>query len=635
MVFLEKNIQVLNQEQKGFGSFAAETAFDSEGQVKVASAKDGTVVFHYERDGKIWRLNSAYRPVAEAEKWAGQYEYVGIGRCYILYGLGTGSFLRSLLLRCCEDARIFVYEPSLPIFSEAMKHCELEELFADSRVSLGVGDGLGASLYSWLDRYVTKENDRQLLICVHPVYDQLFPEKLLWVRQERKALTDRLTAAANTKNAYGKRVVLNTWKGLQRFTKDQHAWLLKDYPSDRLCEALKQKRPAILVSTGPSLSKSIDWLRMLSKQHKVVIFAADSALRYLINRGIRPDFVVTIDPVKWPVHFSKEESHDIPVFLRFDSNYKIIEQQTGDLIYFGGTPYPVDLFAALGVDVEKSFALDTGGSVATAAFTLCRMLGFEKIVLVGQDLCYDGEYTHVGNVVSVDEKKQGFGKVWIPGNDQEKVLTRQDWLRYLKWFEKELRLNPQLEVMNATSGGARIAGTRRMTLKKLYEELEGGIVEVSTQMEESVDTPIIQTNEPLLCSSELQKLRTQLRQELDAQEGIVMNLIAELSEASSSCADLQVLCQNENQTYQQLCQSRAYLDAARRVQQFLTKLETLPIASFLELLISEDEESQVYVLSGDPLLDELQTWRELYTYFEQLKKASKELMNFISDASIS
>lgn len=676
MNFCKKNIAALIKYQPGFDTIyhdvsrgiarntivesslddstsSNEPAFDICGQVSAASARDGSTILYYEAEGKNWRLNSAYRPAAEAEKWAGQFEYSGIERRFLLFGLGNGSFLRSMLQKCSPDAKIYVYEPSLTIFFGAMEACDLKEIFEDERVCIGVGEAFGTSVYSWLDQYVTRENDKQLLLCIHPIYEQIFPEMLTKYKQERKALTDRLIAASNTKRAYGKSVVRNTLYNLHRFSKDERAFLLTDYRSERMENALREGVPVVIVSTGPSLSRSIEGLRKLSEQKKVLIFAVDSSLRYLLHRGIHPDYVVTIDPVKWPKHFSMEESHNIPMFLRFDSNDKIVEQQTGDLVYFGGVQYPGDLFASLGADVNQCFAEDTGGSVATAAFTVCLMLGFEKIVLVGQDLCYDGQYTHAGNVVSVDEKKQGFGKVWIPGNMQEQVLTRQDWLRYLRWFEQKIREYPKLEVWNATEGGARIAGTKRITLTDLYEELEKAgqmtstieLDSVNLQQKESVhltnscissdskDT-VIKCKHSEISASSLGEftpryLRQRLQMVLEEQEGTLREIEEDLERTGQSCTRLQELCQIENMTYQQLCQNSLYLESARQVQQFLAKLEMLPIASFLELLIPEDQESKVYELSGNPVFDELQTWIQLGEYFEQLRIASNELLGFM------
>lgn len=40
---------------------------------------------------------------------------------------------------------------------------------------------------------------------------------------------------------------------------------------------------------------------------------------------------------------------------------------------------------------EKLGESHTGGSVATDAFSLAEFLGFQKIILIGQDLAYTGE----------------------------------------------------------------------------------------------------------------------------------------------------------------------------------------------------------------------------------------------------
>ena len=62
---------------------------------------------------------------------------------------------------------------------------------------------------------------------------------------------------------------------------------------------------------------------------------------------------------------------------------------------------------------------NVGGSVATAAFNVCLLLKFNRIILIGQDLAYSGDVTHAGGVtnnVNIDAsiKKELESKTLFP-----------------------------------------------------------------------------------------------------------------------------------------------------------------------------------------------------------------------------
>ena len=420
----------------------------------------------------------------------------------------------------------------------------------------------------------------------------------------------------------------------------------------------------MILSSGPSLAKSIEPL--LKLQGKAVFFAVDSSVRYLLGKGIQPDYLVTIDPLKWPKHFQPERCRKLPVFCRFDSNFKLLEEQKGPLIFFGGTEY-----ARMLAGEEALFVADTGGSVATAAFSLCQAVGFSEIVLVGQDLCYDGEKTHAGGVISPDEKKQGFGKTWIPGNLSEKVQTRQDWYRYLKWFENEISLHPECKVWNATAGGAKIEGAEWKSLEAIAEKLEkrdsgrtegngyfsenrspqesgrswmeltgtsgqksaGAASEASTDSlpgEQHGNSRIdLQDSQHRNSSKDLQDRTAWTKQEiskyLEGEPELLAQLKALISQARRDCETLKNACRLPQLTIEQWKAFLAASEENQRVSGLIAQLEQLPVYYLLDLLLPEETTSGMYELTGNPMEDEYQTWQQMEKFFAALGGALKVL----------
>ena len=128
--------------------------------------------------------------------------------------------------------------------------------------------------------------------------------------------------------------------------------------------------------------------------------------------------------------------------------------------------YVQELFAMNGKEI---YQLPGGGSVATLAFSLVCHLGFDKIILVGQDLAFTGNKSHADGTfketMAVEDTKDF---LMVPGNVEKMVPTREDFDNYRKWFEEFIEYwkgIKDVQFINATEGGALIKGTQIMTLK--------------------------------------------------------------------------------------------------------------------------------------------------------------------------
>lgn len=251
------------------------------------------------------------------------------------------------------------------------------------------------------------------------------------------------------------RIPLNIIKNLH-FIKDSNysTEFVNDIPEDV---------PVIIVSAGPSLDKNIDELKRA--EGKAFILATDTAVKYLLAHDIAFDAMVSIDARKSVKHFKDERCEDIPLFCVPEARNEIMEKNKGRKIWFEGIYYVEDLYKKF----NRTFPqYNTGGSVATAALMAGLSLGFKKIVLIGQDLAYGEGATHAGNVTKkiLNEDK---GTSMVEGIDGKPVRSRYDWIIYRDWFEKVIETKPEIEVIDATEGGALIHGSTVMTLAEVID----------------------------------------------------------------------------------------------------------------------------------------------------------------------
>ena len=80
---------------------------------------DGRDIMTYDHNGYTYRLESLYYADKYEQMWAkghlSQYRHAR----YLVFGLGSGSFLRALLNIIPEDALVIVYEPDRSVYELA------------------------------------------------------------------------------------------------------------------------------------------------------------------------------------------------------------------------------------------------------------------------------------------------------------------------------------------------------------------------------------------------------------------------------------------------------------------------------------------------------------------------------------
>lgn len=70
------------------------TARKDEIKAELGRARDGSSVLLIEKNGKCYRMNSAFRPFEEAERWTTQFDFDYLENIVVLFGLGNGILLK-------------------------------------------------------------------------------------------------------------------------------------------------------------------------------------------------------------------------------------------------------------------------------------------------------------------------------------------------------------------------------------------------------------------------------------------------------------------------------------------------------------------------------------------------------------
>ena len=219
-----------------------------------------------------------------------------------------------------------------------------------------------------------------------------------------------------------------------------------------------KNQSAVIVAAGPTLEQEMENLRDV--QEEVIIISVGTVAKKLIERGIIPDYIVITDA--WEQMYKQIESieeEEIPLLLLSTASADIVTHYKGPsyIVYQEG--YPLAERKAK----ENNYKLfQVGGSVTTLALDIAIQSGAEKIILLGADMAYVGEKTHAFSQEGNIRMQEGMREV--PCVDGGTVYTGKNLDIYRRWIENRIHGLKGVVVYNA-SHGARIAGTKEMTLK--------------------------------------------------------------------------------------------------------------------------------------------------------------------------
>ena len=471
MGILEKNEEALRAyDEKFFGAYE-NIKKGGINHCTIEEAVNHENIICYSKDNYGWRLNSIYEPSRASELYASRYCKVRDYAIVCIFGLSDGRSVRGLLANCNDTHEIVLYEPSVDIFMAAMEMFPLEDILQWKKLHLVVGGINGECLHKELGHVINCQTCELLMQCILPNYDLLFPQegrdyidKMIYFSKVEKYVSD-------TERVFGECFGNNIMHNLPYLLRGSSVNCLCSY----MAMANSSDLPAIIVSAGPSLDKNIKELKRA--EGKAFIIGVDSALKALIREGIHVNMAVTVDANKNPEVFGDDRVNDMPCMVAVSALPQMIARNRNRLFFENAAGFET-YDAIIATYTGKTLGeVESGGSVATDAFSMALAMGFKRIILIGQDLAFTGGKGHVSGFEQSEEAdkehvaKRGMVEVEALGGGT--VLTDMQMESYLRWFEMHIAQAKAMmgtTVYNATEGGARIRGSVEITLRDAIAE---------------------------------------------------------------------------------------------------------------------------------------------------------------------
>ncbi|EAJ6643228.1 DUF115 domain-containing protein, partial [Campylobacter coli] len=258
---------------------------------------------------------------------------------------------------------------------------------------------------------------------------------------------------------------LDALQGIEQFVYNLPSMITHPSYKELLSKRKGISDTAIIVSTGPSLTKQLPLLKKYAS--KATIFCADSSYPILAKHGIKPDYVCMLERTEITAEFFNNDfwefDKDIVFIVKSVTHPHTIKYlQKNNRAFILVSTY-ASFIQYLKLDYFGYFNM--GFSVAHMACYLSLHLNHKNIIFIGQDLAYaengnshPDDYQNSANYES--QMYEHILTIAYGGNG--KVETHSIWLLFKNWFENEMIPNTRkmgITTYNCTEGGARIEGT--------------------------------------------------------------------------------------------------------------------------------------------------------------------------------
>ncbi|EPT0980996.1 motility associated factor glycosyltransferase family protein, partial [Campylobacter jejuni] len=372
------------------------------------------------------------------------------------YGFGNGILFKALLQNK-NHQHIIVFEKDIEIIWVMFHVLDFSNELQNSRLMILENDKLQAQDYTELcSSKPFFQFSRIYFLELMSHYYERFHEDILGLNKK---------LAENFKNIILRNGndPLDALQGIEQFVYNLPQMITHPSYKELLSKRKGISDTAIIVSTGPSLTKQLPLLKKYA--NKATIFCADSSYPILAKHGIKPDYVCMLERTEITAEFF---NHD---FGEFDKDIificagvvhpKAIEYLkdrnlviTQKVLAF---PYYINL-------KDFSYAA-VGFSVAHTLSYLATYLSHKNIIFIGQDLAYaENGNSHPDDYQnSANYESQMYEHILTTAyGGNGKVETHSIWLLFKNWFENEMIPNTRkmgITTYNCTEGGARIEGT--------------------------------------------------------------------------------------------------------------------------------------------------------------------------------
>ncbi len=374
------------------------------------------------------------------------------------YGFGNGILFKALLQNK-NHQHIVVFEKDIEIIWIMFHILDFSHELQSARLMILENDKLQAQDYTELcSSKPFFQFSRIYFLELMSHYYERFHEDVLELNKK---------LAENFKNSivsYGNDP-LDALQGIEQFVYNLPQMITHPSYKELLSKRKNISDTAIIVSTGPSLTKQLPLLKKYAS--KATIFCADSSYPILAKHGIKPDYVCMLERSEFTAEFFNNDfgefDKDVCFIIKSVVHPNAIHYLNKKTDNFTIVSTYASFIEYLKLDYFGYFNM--GFSVAHMACYLSLHLNHKNIIFIGQDLAYakngNSHPDDYQNSANYESKKYPHLYTLAYGK-KGKVKTHHVWLMFKQNLEQDVqKIQKYLDtkIYNCTEGGARIEGT--------------------------------------------------------------------------------------------------------------------------------------------------------------------------------
>ena len=403
-------------------------------------------------------------PLKDTENKLKEMEKFELYPILYFFGLGNGIFYKMILTNPKLE-KIVIVEPDIEIIYITLNLIDLSEELNNNSISLFLSEDYtfpqAINLFeNWTFRFFLKLYDLNILTPYYSNYqEELLRVNTLNIRAIKQVIISHGNDATDS--------LIGIKHHLHNIPE-----MIQNYKFKNLIKK-KNSDIAIIVSTGPSLTKQLPILKEI--QDKVTIISVDASLPILEKNGIKPDIVTVLERVELTSEFfvntSDEFMKDIIFVIASLAHEKTVNAIKGKKV-ITMRPFPFNRYFSM----PEFGYVGVGMSAANMAYELAYIMNYSMTILIGQDLAYGDGVSHAkGHVLGEDEvtyKESDFYVTKYGGDGV--VRTSKIWGWFKNNFEKAIfDTKDKMITFNCTEGGARIEGAKEVPFKEITKNLSG------------------------------------------------------------------------------------------------------------------------------------------------------------------
>lgn len=409
-----------------------------------------------EKDDVKCYLHSVYSVGREIEE---MFRYADKNvRVLIVFGMGLCYCVEHIRKNFLNLERLIVIEPNLDLFKNVLSIVDLAEVYKGIQVSFAINKTSDGA-YAFITSSIKDGFDIDVAVVYNVSYRTIFKDYYEKVHANIITYIRNSLVNLGTKEFFKYQWNINIVRNLKHTQ-----YLLNEF------QFKYRGKSAVIVSAGPSLNKNIELLKGI--YGKAMIVPVGTSINILHNKGIKPDLRFAFDGSNAENAVFKDIDTSICPLVYTDKLYfEILDNYKGPKIKMIGD---LDIFSKYIHDNAglTQFPVRGGFSIANLAAYALITMGFQKIVFIGQDLCYTEGKLFADGVANNDETVNLNNSSIFKTNDifGNEVYTDKQFWGMKQYFETLIHENPDVKFINATEGGLNIIGAENSTLEKVIKE---------------------------------------------------------------------------------------------------------------------------------------------------------------------